>query len=140
MGTGPLPQHTASLSPEAATVPTGTRTQTAGRWLSHCSPRGCAGLLQPQGSAQPASEVHFLPFRALDEGVVLKDAGRQSQPEAQVCSGGLAFSDPSGDARPDSLQNSQGQPTVIMAAWRRTSRGGEAEASDPTADSSAGWT
>lgn len=98
MGIGPLPQQTASLSPEAAaTVPTGTRTQTAGRWLSHCSPRGCAGLLQPQGSAQPAGEVHFLPLRALDEGVVLKDARHQSQPETQACSGGLAISDPSCD-------------------------------------------
>lgn len=98
MGTGPLPQLTASLFPEAAaTVLKGTRTQNAGRWLSHCSPRGCTGLLQPQGSAQPAGEVHFLPLRALDEGVVLKDAGRQSQPETQACSGGLASSDPSCD-------------------------------------------
>lgn len=67
--------------------------------VSHCSPRRRAGLLQPQGSAQPAGEVHFLPFRALDEGVVLKDAGRQSQPEARVCRAGLAFSDPSWDAQ-----------------------------------------
>lgn len=80
-GTGPLPQH-------SITVPRGghCRTQTAGRMRSHCSPRGCAGLLQAQGSAQPAGEVHFLPLGALDESVVLKDAGYQSQPQTQACS------------------------------------------------------
>lgn len=83
MDSGPLPQHTASLSPGAATaMPTGTRAQAAGRWLSHCSARGCARLLQPQGSAQPAGEVHLLPLRAFDEGMVLKEAGYQSQPES----------------------------------------------------------
>lgn len=76
-----VPCHnTASPSPGAATVPTGTRTEAIGRWLSHCSARGCAGLLQPQGSAQPACEVHLLPLGVLDEGVVLKEAGHQSQP------------------------------------------------------------
>lgn len=121
MGTGPLPQHTASLSPEAATVPTGTRTQTAERWLSHCSPRGCAGLLQPQGSAQPASEVHFLPLRALDEGMVLKDAERQSQPENQACSGGLAVSDPACDyesLRQVSRVRRLALRTLLLTLWQ----------------------
>lgn len=130
MGSGPLPQHTASLSPEAATVPTGTRTQTAGRWLSHCSPRGCAGLLQPQGSAQPTGEVHFLPFRALDEGVILKDAGRQSQPEAPVCSGGLAFSDPSREAQAGLPSEQLESPACDYDSLGQDlqGRGGEAEA------------
>lgn len=62
-------------------------TEAARQWRSHCSARGCAGLLQPQGSAQPAREVHLLPLRALDEGMVLKETRRQSGPGPQPCSG-----------------------------------------------------
>ena len=78
----------------SSTVPSGGHradrdkgTEAVGRWRSHCSARGCAGLLQPQGSAQPACEVHLLPLRALDEGVVLKEARCQSWPVPQPCSG-----------------------------------------------------